>query len=108
MSRVSTNTVGLAYAIEDSLGVLPGSPVWKSLEPNDISTFGATISKVSRNPISKDRQRKKGTTTDLDSSVEFPHDLTMESFIDFMQGFCFAQFNGPIKFGPQETDDVTA
>lgn len=108
MSRVSTNTVGLAYAIESSLGVLPGSPTWKTLEPNDIGTLGATISKVSRNPISKDRQRKKGTTTDLDSSVEFTHDLTMEAFIDFMEGFCFAQFNGPIKFGPQETDDVTA
>lgn len=108
MSRVSTNTVGLAYAIEDSLGVLPGSPVWKSLEPNDIGTFGAAVSKVSRNPISRDRQRKKGTTTDLDSSVEFDADLTMEHFIDFMEGFTFAVFNGPIKFGPQETDDVTA
>jgi Phage tail tube protein len=107
MSRVSTNTVSLAYAIEASLGVLPGSPVWKLLEPNTINTFGPDISTVSRNPISKDRQRKKGTITDLDSAAEFDGDLTMEHFIDFSEGFCFAQYNGPIKFGPQEDDTLT-
>lgn len=108
MSRVSTNTVSLAYAIEASLGVLPGTPVWKLVEPNTISSFGPSISTVSRNPISKDRQRKKGTITDLDSAAEFEADLTMEHFIDFSEGYCFANFAGPIKFGPQETDDVTA
>lgn len=108
MSRVSTNTVSLAYAIEASLGVLPGSPVWKLVEPNTISTFGPDISTVSRNPISKNRQRQKGTITDLDSAAEFEADLTMEHFIDFAEGFCFASFAGPIKFGPMETDGVTA
>jgi len=82
--------------------------VWKLVEPNTISSFGPDITTVSRNPISKDRQRKKGTITDLDSAAEFEADLTMEHFIDFSEGFCFATFSGPIKFGPQETDDVTA
>jgi Phage tail tube protein len=108
MSRVSTNAVSLAYAIEASLGVLPGTPVWKLLEPNAINSFGPELTTVSRNPISKDRQRKKGTITDLDSTAEFDADLTMEHFIDFSEGFCFANYSGPIKFGPQETDDVTA
>lgn len=106
MSRVLTNTVSLAYAIETALGV--AGTTWKLVEPNAISSFGPEISTVSRNPISKDRQRKKGTTTDLDSAAEFDADLTMEHFIDFSEAFCFAVFNGPIKFGPQETDDVTA
>lgn len=107
MSRVSTNTVSLAYAIEQSLGVLPGSPVWKLLEPNSIDKFGPEITTVSRNPISKDRQRKKGTITNLESGVEFGSDLIMDHFIDFSEGFAYAQYNGPIKFGPQEDDTIT-
>lgn len=106
MSRVSTNTVSLAYTIETALGV--AGTLWKLVEPNAISALGPDITTVSRNPISKDRQRKKGTTTDLDSSAEWDGDLTMDHFRDFAEGFVFAQFNGPIKFGPMETDGVTA
>jgi hypothetical protein len=94
MSIVKTNNISLAYTIESTLGVLPGSPVWKLLEPNDITTFGATITTVAREPIAKDRQRKKGTVTDLESAAEFEHDLTLESFIDFAEGFVFAEFTG--------------
>ena len=95
MSRTLTNNFSLAYAIESSLGTLPGSPSWKVLEPNAISTFGATVTTVARSPISKSRQRRKGTVTDLDSAVEFDADLTLEHFIDFIEGFCFSDFVGP-------------
>lgn len=108
MSRVSANNVSLAYAIEETLGVLPASPIWKTLEPNSIGRLGSEITTVARNPMSANRQRKKGTITDLESGVEFESDLTMEVAYDFFQGFCFASANGPIRFGPQETDDVTA
>ena len=111
MSRVSTNTVSLAYAVEASLGVLPGTPdapLWKRLEPNTITAFGPTIATVSRNPISKDRQRKKGTITDLDSSVEFEADVTMDAVLDFLPGFVFAVFAGPEGFGAHDTNQVTA
>lgn len=94
MGRTLTNNFSLAYAIEQSIGVLPGSPEWKLLEPNAISTFGATVTTVARSPISKSRQRRKGTVTDLDSAVEFDADLTLEHFIDFIEGFCFASFVG--------------
>lgn len=95
MGRSLTNNLSLQYAIEASLGVLPGSPEWKLLEPNTINTFGSTITTVSRNPISKNRQRRKGTVTDLDSAVEFDADLTIDSFKDFIEGFIFANFIGP-------------
>jgi hypothetical protein len=88
MGRVLTNNVELSYTFETSLGV--AGTTWFKAEPNDISTFGADITKVARNPISQDRQRRKGTTTDLDSSVEFEADLTMSSMRDFIEGFCFA------------------
>lgn len=99
MGVVKTNRLSLAYAIEQSLGVLPGSPTWKLLEPNDITTWGAQTTKTARDPISPDRQRRKGTTTDLDSTVEFEHDLTREVFLDFIEGFCFASARYPYSGG---------
>ncbi|RUQ77928.1 hypothetical protein ELZ22_17630, partial [Brucella abortus] len=91
MGRVLTNNVSMQVAKEDTLGVLPVSPDWKLLEPNTIGSFGATITTVARDPISKDKQRRKGTVTDLDSAVEFEADLTLDSFVDFIEGYCFAQ-----------------
>lgn len=92
MARVLTNNVALQYAIETSIGVLPGSPLWRLLEPNNISAYGATITTVSRRPISQQRGRKKGTVTNLESSVEFDADLTMQSMEEHAEGFVFAEF----------------
>jgi len=92
MARVLTNNVSLQYTIEDSIGVLPGSPLWKLLEPNSISSYGASITTVARRPISRERGRKKGTVTNLESAVEFDADLTMQSFDDFAEGFVFAEY----------------
>lgn len=107
MSKVATNKTSLQFCREQSLGVLPGSPLWKLIEPNSIGAFGANIATVARNPISKDRQRKKGTTTDLDSTVEFEGDLTGEHVLDFIAAFCFAVPNGPNVWGSQETGTIT-
>lgn len=92
MSRVITNNVGLQYAVETSIGVLPGTPIWFTLEPNSIGAFGAEITTVERRPISKQRGRKKGTVTDLDSNAEWEADLTLQAFTDFAEGFVFAEF----------------
>ncbi len=108
MGRVLTNNISLAYAIESSLGVLPGSPTWKLLEPNDISTFGATITTVPRTPISKNRQRRKGTTTDLDSAAEFEHDMTREVVIDFFEGFAFASFTSVVALASGTPNNLAA
>lgn len=90
MSRVLTNNMGLSYAIESAIGVLPGSPIWHVLEPNTIGTYGATITTVARSPISRNRQRRKGTVTDLDSAVDWEGDLTLNHITDFAEGFVFA------------------
>lgn len=89
MGRVLTNNVGVAYSIESALGV--AGTTWKQLEPNDIPAMGAEITTVARSPISRSRQRRKGTITDLDSTVEIEHDLTMSVFRDFVEGFAFAR-----------------
>lgn len=91
MARVNVNNFGLRYVIETSLGVAP-STGWRSLEPNNVNQYGATITTVARRPISADRGRKKGTVTNLESAVEFDADLTMDAFEDFAEGFVFAEF----------------
>lgn len=90
MSRVLTNNTSLSFAIEASVGVLPGSPTWFALEPNSIGAYGATLTTVPRSPISANRQRRKGAVTDLDSTVDWEADLTLSHFTQFAEAFVFA------------------
>lgn len=95
MAQVKTNNTSLQIAAESStIGVLPGSPVWYLLEPNDIGEFGAQITTTPRTPITANRQRRKGTTTDLDSTASFEHDLTREVVMLLTEGFVFASYQG--------------
>ena len=89
MSKVNTNDIQLSYSIESALGT--AGTTWYLLEPNDISTFGATITTVPRRPISQDRQRAKGAVTDLDSAAEIEHDLTIEVVDAFIEQFVYAE-----------------
>jgi len=95
-----TNTISVSYVEEASSGVLPGSPVWKYIQPDDVSTFGATTTTKSRTPISDTRGAKKGAIIDIDSAVEFPCNLTMDSYKDFAKGFMFANWNAQLNFEP--------
>lgn len=90
MGRVLTNSLTLQYSIEASLGVLAGTPLWFRLEPNTINSFQPAITTVAREPISEDRQRKKGTITDLESNPEFEHDTVKHVVRDFVEAFLFA------------------
>lgn len=89
---VRTNATTLAFTEQTALDTLPGSPIWEYLEPNEINTFGATITKVARQPISNRRSARKGTTVDLDSAVQLSADLTLSQFLAFAQGFSFSTF----------------
>jgi hypothetical protein len=90
MGRVLTNNVSLQAAVEVVHGTVPTGATWFLLEPNDVPKIGAEIKTVARSPISKNRQRRKGTVTDLDSAFEVAHDLTMSAFELFIEGFVFA------------------
>ena len=89
MGQVITNSTTLSYARESSLGVLPGSPDWKELEPNSTGAFGASLTKVPRSPISKQRQRRKGTVVGSDVANDYDADLTIDSMVDFCEAFLF-------------------
>jgi hypothetical protein len=88
MGRVHANNSSLLFAIEGSLGV--AGTQWFTLEPNEISSYGASVTTVKRSPISKRRSNRKGTATDQDSPVEFSHDLTMDVAHKFMEGYAFS------------------
>lgn len=91
MARTETNKFSLQVAVETTPGVLPGSPTWFLLEPNEPGDFGATITTVPRDPISKARQLGKGVVTALESSVSYTHDLVLDNLPMFLEGFCFAE-----------------
>jgi hypothetical protein len=78
--------------------VLPGSPAWFELEPNDITTFGVTTSNESRSPISRARARRKGAVVDLDSAVEVSADLTLTMLRQGVEEFLFAKSAGAPAF----------
>lgn len=98
MGRVITNATTLSFAREASLGVLPAEPQWFELEPNGVTSWGTTISKEARNPISQARARRKGVVTDLDSGVEFEADLTLAHLRHFVESFLFARAVGADAF----------
>lgn len=93
-NKIDSNITGLRYAEETfgSIGVVPGSPVWKPLEPNSYGEFGPQVSMTARNPITQSRQRKKGLVTDLDATAGFQSDFVQDSLYDLMQGFFFADW----------------
>ncbi len=91
MAKVDTNAVRLAYARESTAGTKADSD-WRTLEPNEITQFGANITTTPREPISDRLQRRKGTTTDLDAPTAFAADLTIDGFLDWIEGALFSTF----------------
>lgn len=89
---LNSNQTGLRIAEEATPKTLPGTPVWYPVEPNSYGDFGAEIKTTARAPIASDRQRRKGSVTDLDASAGFQTDLTTKSLSPFMQGFMFADW----------------
>lgn len=88
----NVNATSLAVALGCSADA---DTVWYYQQPNDISSFSNTITKVARSPISLDRQRRKGGVTDLEAAPAFPQDTTIDTVAFWAPVMHFTRWKGP-------------
>ncbi len=100
MAVQRTNSTSIQAAREETFGVLPTTPSWKLLQPNDIPNFGKTLTTKARNPINRLRQMGKGSIVDMDSGFNDPQDFIIELVKDWIDVFCFANFSSVAAFVP--------
>lgn len=105
--KQDSNFTNLTYAVEQSPGVLPGTPVWLQQEPNSYAgKFGADVKTKQRMPISASRQLKKAVVVDLDATGGWNQDLTYSNFQDLAQAFMFALYHTKSEIGNGVTAGV--
>lgn len=93
-NKIDSNETGLAIAKEviGQPGVLPVTPEWHSLEPNEYDDFGGEPTLLARRPINNSRQRKKGSIVDLAAQGGFNQDFTNDNSQLLTSGFMYANF----------------
>lgn len=89
---ISGGITGLSIRWMDNLVSEGGAAItpWYAMEPNSYNDFGGKVVTVTRNPISRSRQRKKGVVTDFDASGGFNHDLTQKQLQRVIPSFFYA------------------
>lgn len=97
--KIDSNVTSTKISEETSFGVADGSAVWLPVEVNSYGDTAGKFTKVARNPIDSDRQRKKGVTVDLEAYFGFTSDWTAYNTQTFLQGVWFADFRTKVEFG---------
>jgi hypothetical protein len=92
VNKQDSNVSGLRIAEETSFGVLPASPTWYELEPNEYKDFGAKYKYAKREPINDRRSVKKGVIVDKDAGAGLTFDVT-PNFFDHLEALFFARWH---------------
>lgn len=112
VTKIDSNSVGLAIAEEVCPGILPGeqgfpgTPVWHNMEPNSYSDFGATITTIARTPITQSRSNQKGVVSDLDVTAGFNQDFMLVNTVRRLQEFFFASQRAKPTTAPLNGDTI--
>lgn len=93
-NTLAADTNGTSLAITKGDMPATADTPWLYLEPNEISSFSASLERAARDPISRDRQRRKGSITSLSAAPAFTSDLTLEMVSYFMPSFLFTIWKG--------------
>jgi len=88
--KQDANLVGFYKIREATLGQVPATGAWQTREPNSFDDLGAEYTKVARRPFSPSRQRRKGSTTDMDADGGYNEDLTQHNMQGELEEFFFA------------------
>lgn len=101
-NKIDSNETGLSIAKEvlGQPGVLPGTPDWYALEPNEYDDFGGEPTLLARRPINSSRQRKKGSIVDLAAQGGFNQDFTNDNSQMLTAGFMYADFREKTNEAP--------
>lgn len=87
MPQSLTEGTNLAVVAETTLGAaVPPTTGWFNLQPNSYGDVGASIKKLPRSPITKNRQLYKGMLVDLDSAMPIEADITKDIIDVFLEG----------------------
>lgn len=90
-SAADTNATSLALCKECEPGALTH---WLNMQPNEIGSFSPEIGVTARNPISADRNNRKGTITSLAASPSFTQDTMMDGVRYFGNAFLYTVWKG--------------
>jgi len=94
MADVNSNFVTLAQSIESAPGT--AGTTWTQLEYNPGALrVESNVATVTRNPVSKNRQRRAGAPVSRDAGLGYDTDLTMHALEAIIEAFFFAKGEGP-------------
>ena len=98
-----TNATSMAVAVGCEA---TSDTVWYNVAFNDIGSFASTLDKVSRTPISLDRQNRKGSVTNVTAAPAFTIDNTLDFMYLFAPIMHFTKWKGDAS--PRAVSAVTA